>query len=183
MDDELKEKFSILLNYNPEIQVQLLYRGTRDGFGVNMFHQYCNNQICTITLVKTVGGYIFGGYTSTNWGSYNAYNYNYNYGYNINTTTSQTDPNAFIFSLVNKYNYPIRMNVKNGCNSVTHNASLGPTFGDQDFIICNNSDTCAGSSSFVGNNYQLPDGYFSVGESLAESQNFVVKELEVFEII
>lgn len=159
--------------------MQLLYRGTQDGFAACTFHQHCDNQLGTITLVKTAGGYIFGGYTLENLGSYNVYNYNYGY---TSATTSQTDPIAFIFSLVNKYNYPIRMNVKENCNSVTQNASLGPTFGDKDFIICNNSDTCAESSSFVGNNYQLPEGYFSVGESLAESQNFFVEELEIFKI-
>ena len=48
----------------------LLYRGTRDGFGAANFHSKCDNYNNTLTIVKAHGtSYIFGGFTSINWGS------------------------------------------------------------------------------------------------------------------
>ena len=47
--------------------MELLYRGTRDGMSANAFHNKCNNKGPTISLFKNEKGYIFGGYMSINW--------------------------------------------------------------------------------------------------------------------
>ena len=49
--------------------MELLYRGTRDGSGANIFHNKCDNQGPTITLCKNDRGNIFGGYSSISWAS------------------------------------------------------------------------------------------------------------------
>ena len=41
--------------------MELLYRGTRDGMSGNAFHNHCNNKGPTICLFKSEKGYIFGG--------------------------------------------------------------------------------------------------------------------------
>ncbi len=44
--------------------MDLLFRGTRDGMTNTAFHNKCDNQGPTITLIKNQNGYIFGGFAS-----------------------------------------------------------------------------------------------------------------------
>ena len=44
--------------------MELLYRGTKDGMSNDVFRNKCNNKGPTITLIKNDKGYIFGGYAS-----------------------------------------------------------------------------------------------------------------------
>ena len=53
--------------------MELLYRGTRDGSGCNIFHNKCDNQGPTISLFKNEKGNIFGAYASISWTSDNKY--------------------------------------------------------------------------------------------------------------
>ena len=41
----------------------LLYRGSRDGFGVDNFHRLCDNKGNTLTVVKSTKDNVFGGFT------------------------------------------------------------------------------------------------------------------------
>ena len=41
----------------------LLYQATRDGFSAKAFHQKCDGYQNTLTIIKTNGNYVFGGYT------------------------------------------------------------------------------------------------------------------------
>jgi hypothetical protein len=53
----------------------LLWRGSRDGFGVRDFHSRCDGHANTLTLIVTaaseedVGGFVFGGFTPVPWDS------------------------------------------------------------------------------------------------------------------
>lgn len=223
MNDDLSERLSNLLEFGRNVTLQLLYRGSRDGSQAQSFHSRCDSSSGTITIVKTVGGYIFGGYTTARWKDQasnqqinncrrcreygyceemedcdyeemQSYDYENNViagsKYSINkqtltTTKCVNDPSAYIFSLVNKYDYPVRMNVKEGVEAICQNPSAGPIFGQNDqesseiYVGCNNT-SCF---SYIGNSYQLPEKYFSLGESLAESNNFQLKEIEVFSFL
>ena len=64
--DEYLEK---LYEWSGYKNMELLYRGTRDGSGVNIFHNKCDNQGPTICLCKNEKGNIFGGYASISWTS------------------------------------------------------------------------------------------------------------------
>jgi len=68
--------------------MELLYRGTRDGMSADSFHNKCDNKGPTISLFKHEKGYIFGGYSSTDWQS--------SYGY-------KSAPDSFLFTLTNIY--------------------------------------------------------------------------------
>ena len=52
---------------------ELIYRGTRDGFGASSFHALCDNKGPTITVIKSVGDCIFGGYSDVSWTSSNSF--------------------------------------------------------------------------------------------------------------
>ena len=54
-------------------KMELLYRGTRDGSGKDIFHNKCDNQGPTICLCKNEKGNIFGGYASISWTTDNNY--------------------------------------------------------------------------------------------------------------
>lgn len=125
-----------------------------------------------MTIIKSQGDYIFGGYTSKLWKEQHQSN-----------SPFVSDPTAYIFSLVNKHETPVRMNTINGTNAISQNPEAGPIFGlGFDIYIGDTANGTFCGSSYVGCSYQLPD-IFCHGESLAESKSFKVKEIEVFQII
>jgi hypothetical protein len=52
-------------------EFSLLYRGTRDGLTNEAFHTKCDNKGCTLTVIVTTCGKVFGGYSNTAWSSNN----------------------------------------------------------------------------------------------------------------
>ena len=51
------------------VEFKLIYRATRDGFQSSAFHDKCDHQPNTLTIIKTTRGCIFGGFTSVGWDS------------------------------------------------------------------------------------------------------------------
>ena len=45
----------------------LIYRGSRNGWAAANFHSCCDRKGPTVTVVRTSGNYIFGGYTEQPW--------------------------------------------------------------------------------------------------------------------
>ena len=70
-----------------KVRFELLWKGTRDGFGASVFHAKCNNKGPTLTVIKSNNDKIFGGYTSIPW---------------VGSGTSKHDATAFIYSLSHK---------------------------------------------------------------------------------
>ena len=68
-------------------KLELIYRGTRDGFKGEAFHQNCDFQGGTLSIIKSEMGKIFGGYTDIPWQSPENYGCKEGHG------------NSFIFSL------------------------------------------------------------------------------------
>jgi hypothetical protein len=58
----LKDYPKILSDFSNKVW-KLLYRGSRDGFGASKFHEKCDNESNTLTLIETTKGFIFGGFT------------------------------------------------------------------------------------------------------------------------
>jgi hypothetical protein len=50
-------------------EFSLLYRGTRDGQTNKAFHSKCDEKGCTLTVIETTCGKVFGGYSNTAWSS------------------------------------------------------------------------------------------------------------------
>ena len=152
-------------------QFKLLYRASRDGFKASSFHAKCDNQPSTLTIIKTTGGDIFGGYTAVAWDSTSGY---------------KNDPKAFIFSLVNARSpSPRSFPVKNGYEySICCAAACGPSFGGgHDIFISDNSNTTTQSYSNLGHSFNTPHLAYDTTEAksfLAGSYNFQVSEIEVF---
>ena len=152
------------INDKAEIIYKLLYKGTFDGDAAGDFHNKCDGKSHTLTIVETINGYRFGGFTTIAWDGSGSY---------------KNDPDAFIYSLNKKRKFKGK-----GSNSIYCNSGYGPTFGDgHDFHICAN---------YVGkpcySNFQYSYGLKEDLEGcnklsyLAGGYNFLIKELEVFQI-
>jgi hypothetical protein len=128
--------------------LELKYRATRDGFKKTDFHSKCDESDNTITVIKAKNGNVFGGFTEEKWHSRSEW---------------ITDPNAFIFSLVNKKDKPFKiMCLNEGKQATQGSSSQGPCFGgDADCIrdICIQSDSNINKNSYCnfGYTYQHPD--------------------------
>ena len=46
---------------------RLIYRASEHGYTAKSFHDYCDNKGPTLIVIKSSGGWIFGGYTKQSW--------------------------------------------------------------------------------------------------------------------
>ena len=159
-----------LCEFSPNDKWSLLYRGTRDGFGSSDFHSKCDGHSSTLTILKAKGGSnIFGGFTTVSWDS---------------TSQWKSDQNAFLFSLTNKDNLPLKMKIepnRHHC-AIYCNPEYGPTFGD-DINIINNPNTTMYSSSNLSHTYSHPRYELNSNEAktfLSGSYNFQLDDIEVY---
>jgi len=145
----------------------LLWRGTRDGFAASTFHSLCNNKGSTLTVVKATSGYIAGGYASVSWASIGNY---------------VSDSNAFLFTLTNPSNMPLKLAVTYSGDALCDVPSKGPTFGGgHDMHISDGSNT--NTNSYISStSYSYPNGNSgsSGGVFMLGAGNFQVAEVEVF---
>ena len=144
--------------------LQLLFRATRDNWLAKEFHSRCDNKGPTLTLVKTKGARICGGYASVSWES-------------IEGGSFKTDSESYLFTLnpnrtfnINKQEMAIR------CDS-----QWGPVFGLSLYAWLSGSDTCYSNASdnTFGNIKDKDGNSYLTGSKIA----FNVRELEVFSVI
>ncbi len=144
--------------------VKLLFQASRDGFDNEVFHSKIDTVSATLTVIKSQNSNIFGGYTSANWTGE---------GYKYDST-------AFLFSLINTYKYPIKINVTEPNYAVYISPYNSITF-DSD-LECTNFQC----SSNLGDSYKLPN-FLTYGTNEAQSflggsPQFQVIEMEVYSI-
>jgi hypothetical protein len=142
----------------------------RDGFQSEDFHAKCDNIPRTVVVVKSKSGAIFGGFTSATWDSHSKY---------------KNDPSAFLFSLVNLYETPVKIRVNgSGVNAIYCSSECGPTFGGgANLCIASRSNVTLNSYSNLGQSYlHLAYRYGSSEAKLlfAGAYKFQVNEIEVF---
>jgi hypothetical protein len=151
-------------------QWKLVYRGSRDGFGLSNFHSKCDGESNTVTIIQTMKGFIFGGFSSLAWDSSG--------GWKIDNARK-----SFVFSVRNPHNIADKkFSLTNPTKMIYCGSSYGPTFGNGDDIYvadaCNkktNSETNLGTSN--ANDTGIVEMQFFTGE-----YNFTVKEIEVFQV-
>ena len=145
---------------------KLLYRASRDGWSASDFHRMCNGKGATVTVVKSSGGYIFGGYTDVAWGERGGW---------------KSSAESFLFSLKDHAGIgPVKMPIKSGKRAVCHHSFSGPSFGrGDDLCVDSNANANNSSSCNVGNTYDLPSNT-NDPQFLTGSEYFTVSEWEVF---
>jgi hypothetical protein len=162
-----------LCEFSSNDKWSLLYRGTRDGFGAKDFHSKCDGHSNTLTIVKAKGSeFIFGGFTSINWDSLGRWRH-------------KSDPNAFLFSLTNGDNRPLKIKIDPNQRqyAIYCDSEYGPLFGGgHDICIANNANTTMGSYSDLGYTYKHPryaNGTNEAQTILAGTEYFQLDEIEV----
>jgi hypothetical protein len=160
-----------LCEFSPIGKWSLLYRATIDGFGSQDFHSKCDGHSNTLTILKAHdSSYIFGGYTTVAWDG---------------STIWKTDPNAFLFSLTNKDNKPIKMKIdpNKHQHAIFCHSECGPSFVGG-IIIKNNANTTMDSYSNLGFIYKHPQYAYETNEAesfLAGSHEFQLDQIEVYQ--
>lgn len=104
---------------------KLLYKATINGFKSEIFHKKCDHYKNTLTIIKSSNGNVFGGYTTQSW-TPNDHNY-------------KSDKDAFIFSLENKNNKPLKIECNSGFAqfAIWCNKDYGPVFGQISYANSN----------------------------------------------
>jgi BTB/POZ domain-containing protein KCTD9 len=177
---DLKEinELMTLCEFPVDQKWRLIYKGSKDGFKASDFHSKCDNKPNTLVVIKSSNGNVFGGYTEQSWSNTDT----------VYERIDKPDPNAFVFSLINKDNRPLKVKCSPN-NGIRCSNSCGPIFGGKkgksDLVIGDNSDLKLDGFSYFGHYYIHPDydyEYESVqAESfLAGSHKFQVSEIEVY---
>ena len=168
-EDEFVKKFYEWIECK---NIELIFRGTRDGMTNDSFLGSCCHQGPTIILIKSDKEYIFGGYASISWESHYMDSY-------------CSAPESFLFTLINAHNtQPTKFISNNDKKEIRHhNYSYGPVFGGgSDLGLCQDFLNGGGWSSFP---YTYQDS-LGKGKSIFTGDNnnggFKVKEIEVFKV-
>ncbi|GES76306.1 carbohydrate-binding module family 13 protein [Rhizophagus clarus] len=154
---------------------KLLYRETVDGFDrFKKFHEVCNNQSRTVTIVKLRGrNVILGGYNPIEWRKYD------------NSFGITTD--SFLFSFNHDdINEHILSHVQDEESAIQNSNFHGPSFGNGDLFFYNDFNyelmvRCT-QQSYEEQIKDIEISYISEFDK-HEVDNFVVDEIEVFKII
>ena len=155
--------------------MELIYRGTRDGSGADIFHKKCDNQGPTICLCKNEKGNIFGGYASISWTS-------------PSSGCFKSADGCFLFTLTNIYGTePTKFPNTNKNKAVYHCSSFGPIFeGGHILKIYNNYLNNNSSYARIGGSYNDYQDVLGKGNSVftgdVNTESFKLKELEVFKV-
>lgn len=179
----------------------LIYRASKNGFSAQDFHARCDQSQKTLTLIKVKNDddrfSIFGGYTEASWeqtGPIGHY---------------KEDKNAFIFSLVNRENKPLKMKTSNPSKSIYVHKDLIVSFGageskpttfigkfngfhNFEFMIYPNSNRHGLNRSYFGTATTFVDPFilkeirdptfFLQGKQNGNQHGFQISEIEVFQI-
>ncbi|EXX63788.1 uncharacterized protein OCT59_026928 [Rhizophagus irregularis] len=109
---------------------KLLLCGSRDGFTYKKFHEICDNQSRTVTIIKVkVSKEIFGGYNPIEWKSDDSYG---------------TTKDSFIFSFkrYNDIKSYILSRIKNEKVAILNSFDRGPLFGISDLVLDGDFGKC-----------------------------------------
>jgi len=166
LNNKQKKTFLKFFDTQKKIKFGLLWQGSKDGFDGTTFHNKCDNKGPTITVVKS-GQYIFGGYNNDNWTQSGSY------------TTS----GAWLYSLQNPSNNPIKLNMTSSNYGAYGYSNYGPTWGGGHDLHISNSMRSSGCYSNPYS-YSIASGYSGsyANTTLAGSYNFIVDEIEVWTV-
>jgi len=141
----------------------LLYKASRDGWGVDAFHQKCDNKGPTYTRAIINDGKVLGGFTSLSWSS-TVQNY-------------AADPTAFLYDGTNKYTQNNGAWGANPPYSTYMNKTYMPTFGGGHDIHISGQSLSNNAYTFLTDDKKAPFG--RAGRS---NQSYTLSDLEVYTV-
>ena len=164
-----KEFLDKIYEWSGYKNMELLFRGTRDGMTAKDFHNKCDNKGPTISLFKNEKGHIFGGYASISWTCEGG---------------NKSAPGSFLFTLTNIYDkQPTKFPIKIKGKEVYHSHEDGPWFGENGNDLCAYQNLSKGAFSIFPICFEdtLGKGY-SIFTSIENNKNFNIQEIEIFKL-
>jgi len=156
----------------PVKEWKLLYKWSQDTQTNEEWHSKCDEKGPTVTVVRTKGGYVFGGYAHIPWLS--------------KTNNYQPSKESFLFSLTDgKGRIPIQcLQYQRSGNAISHNgAAYGPTWGGGYDLYINLSKSGIVSNSNLGYTYKGP-GVQGSTENLnffaGSKDGWIIEEIETY---
>jgi len=153
---------------------QLLYRASRDGWGLDAFLLKCKGKVNTITVIKSTEGNVFGGYLDSSW------------QISLNIASNH----AFLFFLKHDEQLAssIKMSLRNAGGYVAYatTAHYGfgcKTFGIVDLNISSNANSNMDSFTNFGRKYEHLSNHSDPTYRDGKRRNFQAIEIEVFELM
>ena len=130
----LRDGFAKLCGILIDAKWDLKYRGSVDGFGLKAFHKKSVGVKKCLTIVEDCGGNIFGGYISGSWNGDNLV---------------MNDPEAYIFSLINRRDEPLKIKCSKPCHAAhSPDEYYLQVYGIEDLKIFENGTFAHHTSSF-----------------------------------
>ncbi|KAH3823359.1 hypothetical protein DPMN_125158 [Dreissena polymorpha] len=170
LQDNYMDQLDSWIGTGPKI-FTLLYKITRDGCNATTFHQKCDNQGPTVTVLYNQQDSVYGGYGSASWNSIGNY---------------IQDANAFLFQLKYSGNDTrTKFPVTQAIYALYGQSTYGPTFGHGHDL-----KTFIGTANSSGGYFAL-NGYLTIGTAfnnqridakLINNGNMCVTELEVYSV-
>ncbi|GES76345.1 carbohydrate-binding module family 13 protein [Rhizophagus clarus] len=149
------DRLEITDDLTTQYEFKLLFRGSRDGFTRDKFHQICDDKSPTVTIIKVEdSNEILGGYNPVEWKSDDSYG---------------ITKDSFIFSFDNEDYILSRVMDEN--RAIYNSPNCGPKFGKNDLVIWStiNGNCC---KKFY---YEKPIKKIT--------NEFPIEECEVFQIV
>lgn len=186
-----KDKKLNLKRKNP-YKFNLLIRASRDGFGVDVFHNQCDSIARTLVLAKVKGSnQIVGGYNPVKWNlSENSHGTSMGIHKSFKKFGSTMD--SFLFSFNDTHNPTMailsRISESLEDEAIYFSHNYGPCFGQNDLHMVDQSWNCRktsysneileGSSNFIADDYEV----FQILENdgLKEKKTEVLEERRMF---
>ena len=156
------------------ITYKLLYRATKDGNNMQIFHNKCDNIMGTLTIIKTTKGMRFGGYTEQIWNDDNKKEVQRKDGKNVCFCFSLDLFKIYNFDYNNKNDHSIHGYYNNGPYFCCNNNIVFSIKNNNGFL-CGYTSYTTGASSFgkFENDHEISGG----------QKDFSVIEMEVFQIL
>ena len=149
------------INSKNTIEAKLLYRKTKDGDSYDIFHKLCDNQGPTLIIIKSIEGFIIGGYTTLDWDNYSRW---------------KKDDDTFLFSLTNNKKYNKTEKSK---NSIFCGKCQGPWFPFIGFGSYGKNNMS--QARFEPQSKYFKD-YIEIIPNNGEERMFDVEDVEVYKI-
>ena len=174
-NDQVAFLFREIHGFGFSSHIELVYRGSRDGWMFKDFHARADNKGPTLTLIRTKTGRLCGGFTKVPWQSLTSGDY-------------FKDSHAFIFTLDSMQKYP----PQNNARSVWNSANSGPNFGGGALELRREpmNKEYAGACLVMGqesfNQYRIPKDTDGNSVLTSEGKNgskaFTCDEIEIYSI-
>jgi hypothetical protein len=164
-----------ILNFtNSNTSFNLIYQATRDGFGLKDFHSKCDGILNTLMIIKTRDSYVFGGFTTKDWSQVSGF---------------QEDSNAFIFSLINPFNRPVKMNIVENSSAIYSGQDYINRFYDGilgfglEFLLNDYSNKYKNYAWPAADSlYQIPDFIDDITSLNNKQTEFLADEIELYTV-